>query len=422
MGSAQPWAENLWLTLWNARQNLVNGTTMTNNPYGPRFWWTYVANMGLMATVSLLFRYADFVKHLDGSEQQLGLITGIGMFGAIGARCFQGVAIDHYGAARVWHLSLLLLVICLLGHLSIDSLSPWVYALRIIYTVSLAGAFGASITYVTLRAPPARMGEMIGMLGSSGFIGMAIGPSIGDWLFADMEPESLVWKLFLWSAATATFSLCCAFAATLGESVTVTLRRNHGSLVGLWKNMRAYHPGWTLLVGFAMGVGIGMPGTFLSAFAAERGIADLGWFWTPYALIAFVVRICSRRLADCWGTRPTILLGLVCMAASMLAYLVVSTGPSLIFAAALGGSAHAFLFPATVAEGNHSFPVEQRGLATNLILTMFDIGLLLGQPVFGWTIESSRANDLNGYVVAFTGLAFILLGIAIMYARWHRQP
>ncbi len=391
--------------------------SQASNPYGPRFWLTYVSNIGLMATVSLLFRYADFIEHLGGTEKQLGLITGIGMFGAITARCFQGVAIDRYGAARVWHLSLMLLVVCLLGHLSIGSLStPWVYTLRIVYTVSLAGAFGSSITYVSLRAPPSRMGEMIGMLGSSGFIGMAIGPSIGDWLFAGVSPESLVNKLFLWATATATFSLVSAYAATYGEAVAV-LSNGKATVSGLWKNVRTFHPGWTLLVGFAMGVGIGMPGTFLSAFAAEREIANLVWFWLPYAVIAFVVRIFTRTLSDRWGTRPTILVGLACMSGSMLAYLVVSDGPSLIFPAALGGFAHAFLFPATVAEGNHSFPVEQRGLATNLILTMFDIGLLLGQPIFGWTVELSRASGWDGYVVAFSSLATLLLVVAMVYVR-----
>ena len=117
---------------------------MTDQPYGPRFWLTYLANTCLMTAVSLLFRYADFIEHLGGTEKQIGFITGMGMFGAIAARCIMGVAIDRYGAARIWLMSLMLLVICLLGHLGIDSLRPpMIHLLRILYTVSLAGAFGA---------------------------------------------------------------------------------------------------------------------------------------------------------------------------------------------------------------------------------------------------------------------------------------
>ena len=51
--------------------------------YGAPFWFTYLANASLMVAVSLLFRYADFVEFLGGSELQLGLIVGAGMVGAL---------------------------------------------------------------------------------------------------------------------------------------------------------------------------------------------------------------------------------------------------------------------------------------------------------------------------------------------------
>ena len=73
-------------------------TAAPDRTYGPRFWATYVANTALMVAVSLLFRYADFVFALGGSEDQLEMITGLGMIGGIIARCFSGVAIDGYGA------------------------------------------------------------------------------------------------------------------------------------------------------------------------------------------------------------------------------------------------------------------------------------------------------------------------------------
>ena len=192
------------------QRNSFAAHSMKTNLYGPRFWAAYLANTGLMVAVSMLFRYADFVAYLGGSEKQLGLITGLGMFGAIGARCFQGFAIDHYGAARVWLLSLILLVLCLIAHLAVGSLQPpIIHILRVLYTVSLAGAFGASITYVSLRAPADRMGEMIGMFGSSGFVGMAIGPMIGDRIFMGSDVASSVAQLFLWAATAGAFSFLC---------------------------------------------------------------------------------------------------------------------------------------------------------------------------------------------------------------------
>src|SRR5690606_39334128 len=45
---------------------------------------------------------------------------------------------------------------------------------------------------ISRRAPPERMAELIGTLGTSGFVGMILGPIFGDLLFAhidDLSPE-----------------------------------------------------------------------------------------------------------------------------------------------------------------------------------------------------------------------------------------
>ena len=68
-----------------------------------------------------------------------------------------------------------------------------------------------------------------------------------------------------------------------------------------------------------------------------------------------------------------------------------------------------FYFLPPLPKASQAFPIAFRGLATNLILTMFDIGLLLGQPTFGWTVDFARRLGWNGYFVAFSALAAFLL-------------
>ena len=87
----------------------------TDQPFGAEFWCAYVANTSLMVAVSALFRYADFVTSLGGSEYELGWIIGVGMLGALAMRVFQGVGIDRYGAGRIWTVSLLLVMVSLLA-------------------------------------------------------------------------------------------------------------------------------------------------------------------------------------------------------------------------------------------------------------------------------------------------------------------
>jgi len=56
----------------------------TKNPgvYGSHFWLSYAGNLLVMTAVAVLFRYADFVAFLGGTEFHLGWIVGVGMVGS----------------------------------------------------------------------------------------------------------------------------------------------------------------------------------------------------------------------------------------------------------------------------------------------------------------------------------------------------
>ena len=149
--------------------------------YDLAFWLTYVANLSIMIGHSLLFRYADVVFFLGGSELLLGTIVGVGMIGSLAMRLAQGIGIDRYGPRRMWILSGLLFITSCLGHLLLASAnSPLIFLLRIVYACAIAGFFGASITFISSRAPVSRMAEMVGMLGTSGFLAMVLGTWLGD--------------------------------------------------------------------------------------------------------------------------------------------------------------------------------------------------------------------------------------------------
>ena len=60
----------------SAREILPPGASRAGL-YDATFGLCYVANMLVTMGVSLLFRYADFIRFLGGSELQLGLIVGV---------------------------------------------------------------------------------------------------------------------------------------------------------------------------------------------------------------------------------------------------------------------------------------------------------------------------------------------------------
>lgn len=386
--------------------------------YDAAFWFAYGANFTLTMTAALLYHYADFVVVLGGTEKNLGWIVGIGAVGSLLFRLVQGRAIDQCGPRLIWLLSLGALTCALLAHLLVHRVDgPFVYLVRTIYQCGLAAAFGCSITYITLRAPPARTAEVVGILGSSGFVGMISGSQLGDLLCRGETVER--WQvdtLFLCGAALALVTLLLAALATRG-AVPVR-RRRHLPLFWL---VRRYHPGFLLVMAAVMGLAITLPGTFLLPFVETRGLGGVATFFSTYAVTAFVMRLATRRFTDRVGVPRTVLIGAATLAASMLLYLVVDSAWTLALPGVAAGIAHALFFPAIVAGGSTSFPARHRGTGTTLLLSMFDVGQVVGLPLAGNVVYYSPRLGLPSFPTLFVLMAGLILVAATFYLLQIRK-
>lgn len=383
----------------------------------------------MLIAVSLMFRYADFVKSLGGNEANLGMIVGLGTLGAILFRFVQGPAIDHYGPVAVWIVSLAGLAISLVLHLTIQQIDGWpVILVRGLMNLCVAGVFGAWLSFVSLRVPADRVAEVIGVVGTSGFLGMGLGPVIGDWIFDQpWQVPVQVRTMFLTAAGIVTASMVFPAIAGWLESrahggyrrLTADSRQRHRT--GMAAMIRKYHPGFLLVVAAVMGMTISLPGTFLPLFVEELGFVQLKIFFVTYNAVAFVSRLLFRMAPSRLGLRNTILAGLGFMGTSMLLYNVVDSPGDLVWPAIAGGLAHSFLFPAVVAGGTAFFPRENRGLATSLMLAMYDFGVLLGMPLAGWSVIVARQAGWSGYSFLFgmvsVLLAFTAVALCFLYRR-----
>ncbi len=392
-------------------------TEAGSGAYGPIFWAAYLANALTMIAITLLVRYADFVTHLGGAEGQLGLIVGVGMIGSLCMRVAQGIGIDRHGPRLIWRWSMFFFIVSLLAHLWITSATGFaIFAVRILMQTSLAGIFGASITYISRQVPPERMAEIVGTLGTSGFVGFLVGPQLADWICRGpvIEREQLNW-LFLTAAGLAAAGLIAVCFATRGK--TVKSNRRRPPVLPL---VRRYNPGFLLLVAVVVGGGITIPHTFLRTFAAERHISQIGFFFIVYACTAFVVRMGARGLFAKYGNRPWIVGGLALLAVSMALYLVVGRVWQLAIPAVCAGAGHAVLFPAIMAAGSTRFPERYRGLGTILMLSMYDIGNLIGAPLVGGSLHLARLAGWPAYPVMFLSVAG-LIGIMSASYWWRTR-
>lgn len=350
--------------------------------YDRQFWLSYAANFFMVAAASLLFRYSDFVQQLGGREQQLGWIVGIGMVGSLSMRIFQGAGIDRYGPRIVWIASLIGFIASCLAHLFLTRVDgPAIYFWRIVYQTSIAGVYGASIAYVSARAPVERLAEVVGTLGTSGFLGMQCGTLLSDFL-ASQAP---LWSLFCGSASFALGALVCTMCGARNA-----VRHPQHRRLPTWHVLRKYQPGPLLIVAVAMGFGLSLPTVFVRPFAATLDVSSISWFFSVYTVTAFGTRLSLRRMVDQYGTRTVALCGLGALIAGMLCFIPIARAWQFMLPAFLIGAAHAMLFPAATAGVSLAFPARYRGLATTLTMAMFDLGMLIGSPLAGgllWVAE-----------------------------------
>lgn len=394
-----------------------NGQAGDGAAFGAPFWLTYAANSSTMVAVSLLYRYGDFVSFLGGDEVNLGWIVAAGMVGSLLMRLAQGSGIDAYGPRRIWLWSSALFVASCAGHLLVTNVDgPLIYALRVLLQTSVSGFFGASITFISGRAPIARMAEVVGTLGTSGFIGMMIGTQLGDRLLNYTQLDSgHVHRFFIVVTVVGTAGFAFSWLATRGNGARAKRRQPPILLV-----IRRYHPGAVLWAGAAAGFGLGLPTIFLTRFVAELEIPKLAVFFWVYAPTAFVTRVLIRRLPQRWGVQPMLSWGMTSLALGILSFVFVKSEWEFVFPAVLIGIAHAFVFPAAVAGGSGAFPLRYRGVGTTLMLAMFDLGNLIGMPAVGEMLRWYEHLGWPAYPAMFVTAAAVIFATCTAYTLLSR--
>lgn len=380
--------------------------------YGRSFWLAYLGNTLMMIGYGLLYRYADFVFYLGGTELHIGWIVGVGTTGSLCMRMFMGAGIDRYGPRLIWTASLLLMSAACFGHLLIDSHSGWpIYLLRVMFACGAAGASGSSVTYISNRVPNSRVAELVGMLGTAGYVGMMFGSFLGDVLFRAGQVEKWqIESMFLIAGVTAAAAIPFIRAAT-GDLPRPVKRRNPS----MFRLLLRYNPGFVIVVGMITGLGLGMPEIFLRAFAVSLDISTISVFFSTYALATVLLRLSFMRFFSRFSTKTVILFGLTGLAASMLSFLVVRESWHLVIPGIGFGVTQAILSPTVIAAGNTRFPTRFRGLGSIFILAVCDSGCFFGSPAAGLILNYSGKAGLPAYPILFALMSLLILLVGLGY-------
>lgn len=380
--------------------------------YNTTFWLAYLANVLIVTAHSLTFRFADYVKFLHGDEDLSGRVMSIAVMAAVFFRFFLGQKIDQSGTRRIWIFSTVVFIASCVLFLSLRSLGIGLYVSRILFNGSLAGMLSCSIVNIQDLAPANRRTEIIGSLGSSGFIAMILGPWLGDLIFypfrndpTNMLPFSLMWGS---AGVMAIVYLGIVLLITRDEVKHVHQPTPAGHAL-LWQ----YWPGPILWGAVVVGVNFTVVSVFLTRFAQHIGISGLGPFFTSYAITAFLFRVGASGMASRFGRHRVVLVGLLGMAIGQFTFLAVDNEWMLVIPAIFAGFGHALLFPVVISLGSGAFPMKYRGTGTTLVLGFTELGTIISAPILGAAIVRLEPY---GYTAMFVGTGCFTLATMVYYA------
>ena len=379
---------------------------MTERLFTRPFLLVSVANFASGMAYALFLHFSGYLADLGASDTQIGLIYGATAVASIAIRPLLGTIMDRYGRRPVILVGNILNVVFVLLYLTVTTLGPWVYAVRIGHGVAEAMLFSALFTYGTDVIPKSRRTEGIALFGVSGLLPIGVAGIVGDFVLSIAGFR----ELFLTASgfAVVTLLLCLPLPER-----RPTLEPGQ-SPQGFWKIVaqRDLLPIWwmigsfsTVLTGYFV---------FIRRYVDDTGFGSVGLFFSTYVAVAILERVFLGWLPDRIGRMRVLYPSLGILVIGFFVLAGAGSWVGVAIAGAFCGAGHGFIFPILTSLLVDRAPDTDRGSAMSFFTALFDVGTLIGGPILGAIIDSAGWGPM--YVVA--GLA---LGVAtVIFSRWDR--
>lgn len=356
--------------------------------YDFSFFLVFISQTLFVIANSLLAHYSRWIEYLGGDLSQIGWITGVGSLAGLLLRPWLAQLINRFGAKQMWLVGYAIFSLAALANCLLVDLNPVIYFIRAASFFGAAVVFASSLTYVSQIAPDHRRTEAIGILGVGGFLGMMVGPYLGDiFLVAELRDRQQFINVF-WVSALA--NVIPAILLLLVRPSAPRTEVHSLRLSEFFRTIRRHWPGAILLVDLAFGACMTVPFVFVASFIDVApldlgSLSELGVFFFLYAGAGISLRVTLRRLPERIGAVRILVAGMLCMSLGMFSFCLATPERAywLVVPALLCGFGHGLVFHTMTSLTIRPFPSEVRGTGSALALMMLDAGTLIGAPVLG---------------------------------------
>jgi len=378
----------------------------------PAFVAVAAATLAFFISAGIVLPVAPRFAEQSLGADQLGIGVAIASFSiaALILRPIVGWSSDRFGRRPLLIGGSLLAVAALALHLVAADLAVFIVA-RALLGAGEGFFFVAALAAASDIAPVARRGEALSFLSLSLYLGLAVGPLIGEALLG-------VGSYFaVWLAAGVVAGIAVVLAWLTPETMPRALGRERpGGQRAPLIHPAGLFPGLVILLGLW-----GMAGflTFLPLYAREVGLEGAALPLAAYALVVIGLRIVGARLPDRIGAARLSGAALACSAVGLAMIGFLPNVAALLIGTVVFAIGVAFTMPALLALAVSRVPDGERGTVVGTAALFLDLAFGIAPVVLG--LIAARTGYGPTFLVS-AALAALASGLLIVRRRALAVP
>jgi MFS family permease len=354
-------------------------------------------------SIGLFFIFPLFLDSFHPAKSKVGLIMGIHSVMAIMIRPLFGPMLDKKGGRTLSIVGILLMIAATPGFHFVDSAGILVLFLRALSGAGWGIATTATLTMCSDLAPLDRMAHSLGIIGVAGILAGAIGPTLAE--------ETV--RAFGFGAVfdLSLILLCAALGSVLATKEVARFQESvKAPRTG---NLRSY-PVTILVIIAAMpilhGAARGTILNFIALFGRSIGFGRIGPFFLAFSAAAILTRLGASDLSDRYGRKPVIFPAAFLIGLNLFWIANVESYGIFVLNGFISGLGQGLIFPALSTYFIDFLGHGNKGFALGLYLSLFDVGMGLGSPFFGWI------SDVAGYRQMYVVAGVLLLISTVIFS------
>lgn len=342
---------------------------------------------------------------LGSGDAAVGITVGAFSVSALLLRPWAGRLADRRGRRLLMIAGAAVVAVSVAGY-AVAYAVPVLVALRLLTGVGEALFWVGAVSAIGDLAPPTRRGEAMSWASLSLYVGLALGPAVGEQVVNRYD------YLAAWLVASGAAVVALLLALRVGET-----REHVGHPAA---PLRLIHPAALVPAALLLAVVWGMAGllAFVPLYARDLGLPDSGLLLFGFAGIIVLIRSLGARLPDRIGHGRATVTALSGVTLGLTLIGLWRTPLGLVLGTLVLAVGVALATPSIMALAWDAAPAAERGAATSTVAMALDVGLGFGPASLG--LVAAQVGRPGAYLAA-AGVAALGLALAIWAARARRR-